>query len=76
MTESEQWLNIALQASRSGAFVWDAKTDESYWSDEMLALYGMTRGGASRRPGGLVRPPGAGRPRTVPCRRGPGIERG
>ena len=41
--ESEEWLTIAFQASRSGAFIWDAKTDKSYWSDEMLALYGIKR---------------------------------
>jgi PAS domain S-box-containing protein len=41
---SEERLALALRAGRSGTFDWDATQDRNHWSDELLALYGLTRG--------------------------------
>jgi PAS domain S-box-containing protein len=40
---AERHLALALRAARSGDFDWDAKSDVNRWSDELLALYGLSR---------------------------------
>ena len=36
-------LSLALQAGQSGAFEWDVRSNANVWSDELLALYGLSR---------------------------------
>jgi PAS domain S-box-containing protein len=43
LRQSEQRLALSLKASHSGTFDWDAKSHKRFWSDDMLALYGMKR---------------------------------
>jgi PAS domain S-box-containing protein len=40
---AERHLALALRAARSGDFDWDAKSNVNRWSDELLALYGLSR---------------------------------
>lgn len=45
--ESEERLNLALAASRIGAWEWDARTDTVYWSPESRAILALEgKGGA------------------------------
>jgi PAS domain S-box-containing protein len=44
LRESERRLSLALRAGESGTFDWDLRTGLIVWSDEMLALYGLTPG--------------------------------
>lgn len=40
---AEKQLALAMRAGRSGVFDWDAASNTNVWSDELLALYGLTR---------------------------------
>ncbi len=41
LLESKKIFNQALDASHSGVWEWNAKTDELYWSDQVWGLYGL-----------------------------------
>jgi PAS domain S-box-containing protein len=46
---AERQLSMALRAARAGVFDWSVKPNVSHWSDELLALYGLTRDGFGGR---------------------------
>ena len=43
LRDSREQLAYAMAAGRSGTFDWNARTNQSQWSDELLALYGLRR---------------------------------
>jgi PAS domain S-box-containing protein len=43
LTNVELQLSLAIRAGQAGTFDWNAQGNTTVWSDELLALYGMTR---------------------------------
>lgn len=44
LRESEEWLRLALSASRMGTWNWNIQTGKITWSDNLEALFGMEPG--------------------------------
>ncbi|MBG1262392.1 PAS domain-containing protein [Nostoc commune] len=44
LRESEQWLRLALSASRMGTWNWNIQTGKISWSDNLEALFGLQPG--------------------------------
>ncbi len=51
LRESEERLHLAQEASQSGAYEWDVRTDEVLWTPELERLYGLPEGGFAGRYG-------------------------
>ncbi|MBN3875558.1 PAS domain-containing protein [Nostoc sp. JL23] len=44
LRESEEWLRLALSASRMGTWNWNIQTGKISWSDNLEALFGLEQG--------------------------------
>jgi PAS domain S-box-containing protein len=44
LRENEQRMRLAQQAAQIGTFEWDLRTNETHWTPELEAMYGLARG--------------------------------
>jgi len=45
LIESENKLHLALDAANMGIWSWDITSDQIYWSDQVLSIFGLDRSG-------------------------------
>lgn len=50
LKEAQEQLSLALMAGSAGAFIWDMQTNESRWTKEQEALYGLPEGAFNGNP--------------------------